>query len=60
MPGAGQCSSIVYDSHGQGLAALEDDLVTVKPDSPKNRKEFLLLAFTAVWAVSDGVTKGFC
>ena len=55
---AGQCSGIVYDSHGQGLAAPEVNLVSAKPDSPKNHKEFLPLGFTAEWTVSDGVPKG--
>ena len=58
MLGAGQCSGIIYDCHGQRLAAGEDYLVFVKPDSPENRKEFLPLGFTAKWAESDGVPKG--
>ena len=58
MPGASQCSGVVYDSHGRGLAAPESDLVFVKPHSPEDRKEFLPLGFTAVWAVPDGVQKG--
>ena len=57
MPGASQCSGVIYDSYGRGLAALEGDLVFVKLDSPENRKEFLPLGFTVVWAVSDGVPK---
>ena len=60
MPGAGYCSYVVYDSHGQGLVAQEGNLVSVKPDSPENRKEFLSLGFTAVWAASDGAPKGLC
>ena len=58
MPGAGQCSSVVYASHDLGLAVPEGNLVSVKPDSPEDRKEFLPLGFIAVWAVSDGVPKG--
>ena len=58
MLGAGQCSGVVYDSHGRGLAALKGDLISVKPDSPEDRKEFLTLDFTVVWAVSDEVPKG--
>ena len=57
MPGVGQYSGIVYNSHGRGLADPEDDLVSMKPDSPENHKEFLPLGFTVEWAVSDGVPK---
>ena len=58
MPGAGQCSGIVYDSHSRGLAVSKDDHVSVKLDSPKNHKEFLSLGFIAVWALSDRVPNG--
>ena len=58
MPGAGQCSGVVHASHDRGLVASEGNLVCVKPDSPKDRKEFLPLGFIAVWAVSDGIPKG--
>ena len=58
MPGVGQCSGVVYDSHRRGLTALEDDLVSMKRDSLENRKEFLSLGFTVVWALLDGVPKG--
>ena len=58
MPGTDQCSGVVYDSHGRGLAAREGDLVSVKPDSPEDCKEFLSLDFTAVYAALDGVSKG--
>ena len=57
MPSSSQCLSIVYDSHGRGLAVPEDDLVSVKLDSPENCKEFLPLGFTTEWAVLDGVPK---
>ena len=57
MLGAGQYSGIVYDSHGRGLAASEDNLVHLKLDSPENHKEFLPLSFTSVWPVSNGVPK---
>ena len=48
MSGVGQCSGVVYDSHHRGLAAPEDNLVSVKPDSLEDRKELLLLGFTTV------------
>ena len=58
MPGAGHCSGVVYDSHGQGLVAPKGDLVSVKPNNPEDCKEFLLLGITVEWAASDGVPKG--
>ena len=58
MPSVGQCSGIVYDSHGRGLAAPEGDLVSVNPDSPEDRKEFLSLGFITVWDALDGVPNG--
>ena len=58
MLSASQCSGVMYNSHGRGLVASEGDLVSMKPNSPKERKEFLSLGFTAVWAASDGVPKG--
>ena len=40
------------------LVALEGDLVSVKPDSREDPKEFLPLGLTMVWAALDGVPKG--
>ena len=49
---------IVYDCHDRGLAAPENYLVSVKPDSLDNCKEFLSLGFTVEWAELNGVPKG--
>ena len=48
MPGASQCSGVIYDSYGRGLAAPEGDLVSVKPDSPEDRKKFLPIGFISI------------
>ena len=60
MLNASKCwgMGIVYDSHGRGRAALEGNLISLKPDSPKKFKEFLPLGFTTVWVAPDGVPKG--
>ena len=57
MLGAGQYLCIVYDSHGRGLASSKGDFVSVKPNRPKECKEFLSLGFTAVWVAPDAVLK---
>ena len=40
MPSTGQSSGIAYDSHGQGLANLEGDLVSMMLNSQRIAKSF--------------------